>query len=359
MAEADLSFIKSDIDLAEVAPIDRRQSAVSVNCIIMRLVDFLNDFAVRAEETILRAESHLRSADVKLRLLEQKLSQVELVDRTESRQAPPAPDPVSVPVPIEPIPEKFEPEPIAPSTNVEIAAPSQPEPQPASSSSQSLLVRDDPIYAKYFKMLKMGVPEQAVKLKMHSEGVDPTYLSKPDEASPNAQFADTNGSSLDSDSISSFRLLGDVQRGELDMACGMFRMTPERVAALSFSYPAQLEVNQVYLMSDPRRSEDVGFLFRPFATHVWLMLAVTFFIVTSVFLLMRMVELWEDNESIITLLTASADRIPECPQEISVETCYGLFAEILTKYPPKIGDLGFLNLESAKLARKIDFYLKE
>uniref|UniRef100_A0A1I7WW98 BTB domain-containing protein n=1 Tax=Heterorhabditis bacteriophora TaxID=37862 RepID=A0A1I7WW98_HETBA len=44
-------------------------------------------------------------------------------------------------------------------------------------TSQSvLLVKDDPSLAKYFKMLKMGVVEQAVKLKMISEGVNPLLL---------------------------------------------------------------------------------------------------------------------------------------------------------------------------------------
>lgn len=34
----------------------------------------------------------------------------------------------------------------------------------------------DPRYEKYFKMLHVGVPKQAVKLKMKQEGLDPSIL---------------------------------------------------------------------------------------------------------------------------------------------------------------------------------------
>ena len=36
-----------------------------------------------------------------------------------------------------------------------------------------MLLKDDPMYAKYFKMLKFGLPVDACKLKMTAEGVDP------------------------------------------------------------------------------------------------------------------------------------------------------------------------------------------
>ena len=35
-----------------------------------------------------------------------------------------------------------------------------------------------PVYGKYFKMLKVGLPSEAVKAKMIQEGVDPDYLDK-------------------------------------------------------------------------------------------------------------------------------------------------------------------------------------
>ena len=37
-------------------------------------------------------------------------------------------------------------------------------------------ISEDPRYAHYFRMLKMGVPDPAVRMKMSSEGVDPSLL---------------------------------------------------------------------------------------------------------------------------------------------------------------------------------------
>ena len=39
---------------------------------------------------------------------------------------------------------------------------------------------EDERYSKYFKMLKMGVPLQAVKNKMKQEGLDDSVLDNPD-----------------------------------------------------------------------------------------------------------------------------------------------------------------------------------
>ena len=39
-------------------------------------------------------------------------------------------------------------------------------------------ISDHPLYSKYFKMLKCGIPVGAVTSKMIQEGVDPVYLNK-------------------------------------------------------------------------------------------------------------------------------------------------------------------------------------
>ena len=48
------------------------------------------------------------------------------------------------------------------------------------------MLKDDPLFAKYFKMLKMHLPPPAVKQKMRTEGVDPDILDMdPEGPSPN------------------------------------------------------------------------------------------------------------------------------------------------------------------------------
>ena len=97
-------------------------------------------------------------------------------------------------------------------------------------------------------------------------------------------------------------MLGDIQKGRIDMACGRFRMTPDRAHILTFTYPTQFEVNQVYLITAPQKSEDVGFLFRPFSTIVWLLLTLTILIVSIIFFILRFVEFKsrKEKESLYT-----------------------------------------------------------
>ncbi|KAJ8611740.1 hypothetical protein CTAYLR_009513 [Chrysophaeum taylorii] len=52
-------------------------------------------------------------------------------------------------------------------------------------------LKDDPKYAKYFKMLKMHLPRPAVEAKMKAEGVDPSVLDmNPEEPMPEAKKND-------------------------------------------------------------------------------------------------------------------------------------------------------------------------
>jgi hypothetical protein len=55
------------------------------------------------------------------------------------------------------------------------------------SAADGTLLKDDPMFSKYFKMLKMHLPADAVKQKMSAEGLDPTILDMdPEGLSPNA-----------------------------------------------------------------------------------------------------------------------------------------------------------------------------
>ncbi|CCD64974.3 PBPb domain-containing protein [Caenorhabditis elegans] len=232
-------------------------------------------------------------------------------------------------------------------------------------------------------------------------------------------------------------MLGDIQKGRIDMACGRFRMTADRANVLTFTYPTQFEVNQVYLITDPQKSVDVVFLFHPFSTTVWLLLSLTVLVVAIVFFILRFVEFKSTKEtessyeciqnsifqvllstfnleirvakkstffafhlfSTIWLLawfhvfidfytselsgmmvvsdkrqvpfdnfygfidhlrkgnyrlfTPSADRIPECPHEITTSKCNAIFSEILSKHPPEYGDLMQLNDREFVSSRKI------
>jgi len=54
-------------------------------------------------------------------------------------------------------------------------------------------------------MLNVGVPAQAVKLKMNAEGLDPDLLDNPDAPAPaSTEPAQTEQQDSDSDSVSSW-----------------------------------------------------------------------------------------------------------------------------------------------------------
>ena len=83
----------------------------------------------------------------------------------------------------------------------ESSAPSPPPPPPPPPPSQPIsahqlspsttLLKDDPMYAKYFKMLKYGLPVGACKIKMTAEGVDPSVrlFNFTIDFKPNMQYA--------------------------------------------------------------------------------------------------------------------------------------------------------------------------
>ncbi|KAF1326372.1 Peptidyl-trna hydrolase 2, partial [Globisporangium splendens] len=48
-----------------------------------------------------------------------------------------------------------------------------------------LLIKDDPAFKKYFKLLQMGMPLEQAQLKMSAEQMDATVLNRPDDVSPN------------------------------------------------------------------------------------------------------------------------------------------------------------------------------
>ncbi|CAJ0607788.1 unnamed protein product [Cylicocyclus nassatus] len=204
MTEPDLSFIKSDIDLSEVAPLNRRRVVAFVNCYLLRMTDHLNAFASEAERMILETERQLHAVDIKLQLLEAKLAAIPDPGAKSGNDLTKG----SILEAKNVISSDSSAKPLAPSINQEVVGPSQEKEsssvpdigsgdpqQPASSeqetsnTQQVLLVKDDPVYAKYFRMLKLGVLEAAVKQKMQSEGFDPALLDTPNAPSPsvNAQ----------------------------------------------------------------------------------------------------------------------------------------------------------------------------
>ena len=65
------------------------------------------------------------------------------------------------------------------------------------SEGMSLKLKDDPKYAKYFKMLKMGLPVGAVQNRMEKDGEDPAVMEMdPEGPSPSAKEDEVDGDAM-------------------------------------------------------------------------------------------------------------------------------------------------------------------
>eukprot|EP00946_MAST-07B_sp_MAST-7B-sp1_P003057 g3057.t1 len=67
------------------------------------------------------------------------------------------------------------------------------------SSSSTPAIQDDPKYQPYLKMLKMGVPQQAVKHKMAKDGIDPAILDMDPTKPPTTPEAVSSGPAIQDD----------------------------------------------------------------------------------------------------------------------------------------------------------------
>ncbi|CAB1437114.1 unnamed protein product [Pleuronectes platessa] len=93
-----------------------------------------------------------------------------------------------------------------PTQTVQEAAPTQ-KPVPEAAAENVLTVAKDPRYARYLKMVQVGVPVMAIRNKMVLEGLDSSLLDTPDAPVPDggARSADDpDVAATSSDSESSF-----------------------------------------------------------------------------------------------------------------------------------------------------------
>ena len=74
-------------------------------------------------------------------------------------------------------------------------------PQQSEVTPENLLtVAKDPGYARYLKMLQVGVPVTAIRNKMVSEGLDPDFPERPDDPVPDGEGEKNTEESSDGES---------------------------------------------------------------------------------------------------------------------------------------------------------------
>lgn len=150
-------------DLTQILPIQQKRTIAFVNGFIMQTVSFLNKFAQSCESQFMELEYRMQKIESLVLILESQLSSIEgLTDGTENTVNYNQNNVTET----EEINKTF-------SNQKDIEENKLPiiESRPKESK-----VKIDPLYGKFFKMVQVGVPVQAVKLKMQNEGLDPNIL---------------------------------------------------------------------------------------------------------------------------------------------------------------------------------------
>ncbi|XP_026646683.1 WASH complex subunit 3 isoform X4 [Zonotrichia albicollis] len=155
MDEDGLPIVGSGIDLTKVPAIQQKRTVAFLNQFVVHTVQFLNRFSTVCEEKLSALSLRIQQIETTLNILDAKNNtQEEGLQKTE-----------------------------VVTENVTTVA-------------------KDPRYARYLKMVQVGVPVMAIRNKMISEGLNPDLLETPDAPVP--AWGDDGKAEESSDSESSF-----------------------------------------------------------------------------------------------------------------------------------------------------------
>ncbi|XP_064487933.1 WASH complex subunit 3-like [Ornithodoros turicata] len=174
MDDDGLPVVGPGVDYTRVAPIQQKRTLAFLNYFIVRTTSFLNHFGSLCDEKLQNLLIRIQRLEASMCILEAKLSSIpgtaqvskEVHKESSSNSAAPqhqVQNGLSTEVTKDPVPEK----------------PAEQEQRESENP-----VSKDPRFAKYFKMLSVGIPLGAVQIKMKSEGVDPDILNDPNAPAP-------------------------------------------------------------------------------------------------------------------------------------------------------------------------------
>uniref|UniRef100_A0A1B0BWB7 WASH complex subunit 3 n=1 Tax=Glossina palpalis gambiensis TaxID=67801 RepID=A0A1B0BWB7_9MUSC len=146
-----------NVDKTQLPPLHQKRILAFVNNFLISSCSFLNEFVVKCETKFIELERKLQKVEAALIILEAKLASIpdEEVKGSEI-----------------PATEKLE-------NELESSSKEMPFEKEEEEKEQGVKACDHELFKKYFKMVQVGVPTQAVKIKMQAEGLDPNILDNP------------------------------------------------------------------------------------------------------------------------------------------------------------------------------------
>mmetsp|Transcript_42387 Transcript_42387/g.83200 ORF Transcript_42387/g.83200 Transcript_42387/m.83200 type:complete len:299 (+) Transcript_42387:51-947(+) len=182
-----------DPALSNIKPIPLKKTLMVVNNFIINTTEFMNKFTVLCEGKLAKVSQKTTNLEIMLALLEVKLGSIDWLGGNSGAAAsaegsapasepaaagapPPPPGPPGAPGAPPPPPAGGPGAPPAPPPPAPGAPASAEAAAPAAAAFAGPCLKDDPRFAKFFKMRDMGIPVQALIIKMNAEGVDPAVL---------------------------------------------------------------------------------------------------------------------------------------------------------------------------------------
>ncbi|XP_030333995.1 WASH complex subunit 3 isoform X1 [Strigops habroptila] len=199
MDEDGLPIVGSGIDLTKVPAIQQKRTVAFLNQFVVHTVQFLNRFSTVCEEKLSALSLRIQQIETTLNILDAKLSSIPGLEDVKFEVSSANMNSVTN-------------GPVAQATTDQQTAVS---PQSGQNNIHEeglqkmevvtenvRTVAKDPRYARYLKMVQVGVPVMAIRNKMISEGLNPDLLETPDAPVP--AWGDDGKVEESSDSESSF-----------------------------------------------------------------------------------------------------------------------------------------------------------
>ena len=169
-------------------PVPIQQTLLLLNNFITNTTVFLSEFSDSCEKKISKVSAKINEIEITMAVLEAKLNSIPGLEFNSGdlppASAPPveqaAPAPAASDMPLPDVPSA------APAAEAPTEAAPEPEASGPSLPEGMVHAKDHPDYAKFFKLVKLGVPGPVIAAKMRAEDLDDSCLDFPDKIVPAA-----------------------------------------------------------------------------------------------------------------------------------------------------------------------------
>ncbi|CAI9578369.1 unnamed protein product [Staurois parvus] len=199
MDEDGLPIVGSGIDLTKVPAIQQKRTVAFLNQFVVHTVQFLNRFSTVCEEKLSALSLRIQQIETTLNILEAKLSSIPGLEDVKAETQLVPNNLTNGHVPSKADTESLT---VLPQSDVvhQNSINDNTSQKEEVHTESVATVAKDPRYARYLKMVQVGVPVMAIRNKMISEGLNPDLLETPNAPVPDGELTAEDSS----DSESSF-----------------------------------------------------------------------------------------------------------------------------------------------------------